>query len=151
MCVIDLNGSRALGFARKTVEGYNTSMASNANDRQVGGTHYSAKGGKLQHWDLVNLFGWDYFQGQITKYLMRWREKNGLEDLEKAKHFLEKYIEVERAKLAAGDGSEPGPGYVNQDGGRAPLARGSVAPRTCPICHKTFPEMTYSHHICQPR
>jgi Protein of unknwon function (DUF3310) len=70
-----------------------------ANQRQVGGTHYrdtEVKG--LQHWDLVNMFGWDYFQGQITKYLMRWRKKNGLEDLEKARHYLDKYIELERAK-----------------------------------------------------
>lgn len=70
-----------------------------ANDRQVGGDHY--KTGGLQHWDLVQMFQWDYFQGQITKYLMRWRKKNGLEDLEKARHYLDKYIEVERGKAEA--------------------------------------------------
>lgn len=62
-----------------------------ANNKQVAGTHYQGK--QLQHWDLVAIYGWDYFQGQITKYLMRWRDKNGLEDLRKAQHFLEKYIE----------------------------------------------------------
>ena len=30
---------------------------------------------------------------------MRWRDKNGIQDLEKARHFLDKYLEVERAKL----------------------------------------------------
>jgi hypothetical protein len=71
----------------------------NANDRQVGGDHY--QGHVLQHWDLVQIYGWDYFQGQITKYLMRWRKKNGIEDLEKARHYLDKYIELERAKEQA--------------------------------------------------
>jgi Protein of unknwon function (DUF3310) len=67
-----------------------------ANERQVGGDHYkknSADG--LEHWDLVAMFKWDYFQGQIIKYLMRWRDKNGIQDLEKAAHYLQKYIETE--------------------------------------------------------
>jgi hypothetical protein len=63
----------------------------------------------LQHWDLVKIFGWDYFQGQITKYVMRWRDKNGIQDLDKAAHFLQKYSEIEY------EGEEAGPGYVNQD------------------------------------
>src|SRR5882724_10953683 len=69
-----------------------------ANDRQVGGEHYK-DGTKPEHWDLVAMYGWDYFTGQITKYLMRWRKKNGIEDLEKARHYLDKYIEVERSKI----------------------------------------------------
>jgi hypothetical protein len=81
-----------------------------ANDRQVGGDHYLVTG-ELQHWDMVAKFHLDYFQGQITKYVMRWRNKNGIQDLEKAKHFLEKYIEIARES----EGTEPGPGYVNQD------------------------------------
>jgi hypothetical protein len=68
-----------------------------ANSRQVGGNHYN-HGDKPQHWDLVDIYGWDYFQGQITKYVMRWRNKGGIQDLEKAGHFLQKYIELERAK-----------------------------------------------------
>ena len=62
-----------------------------ANDRQVDGLHYG--GTSHQHWDIVVEHQLDYFQGQVTKYIMRWRKKNGLTDLEKAKHFLEKYIE----------------------------------------------------------
>ena len=67
-----------------------------ANKTQVGGNHY--KGQELEHWDIVAMFDLDYFQGQITKYVMRWKKKNGVEDLEKAKHFLEKYIEVSEEK-----------------------------------------------------
>lgn len=75
-----------------------------ANDRQVGGSHYSNGQADLQHWDLVVKYDWDYFQGQVTKYLMRWKKKGltpeaRLQDLEKALHFLEKYVEVERGKL----------------------------------------------------
>lgn len=70
-----------------------------ANTRQVGGEHYGL--GALQHWDIVHLFKLDYFQGQITKYLFRWRKKNGVEDLEKAKHYLEKYIEINMEKTDA--------------------------------------------------
>ena len=70
-----------------------------ANDRQVSGNHYRKNGSDIQHWDFVAAQNLDYFQGQITKYVTRWKDKNGIADLEKAKHFLEKYIEVETAKL----------------------------------------------------
>lgn len=61
-----------------------------ANTRQVGGSHYGAK---YQHWDMVIEHDLNYFEGQITKYVMRARKKNGLQDLQKAAHFLEKYME----------------------------------------------------------
>lgn len=69
-----------------------------ANDRQVGGDHYkraSVDGGE-EHWDRqFRLFGPGYHIGQITKYVERYRFKNGREDLEKARHFLDKLIELE--------------------------------------------------------
>jgi len=82
-----------------------------ANDKQVAGTHYKSK---IQHWDYVVANDLDYFQAQITKYVTRWRKKNGLTDLEKASHFLEKYIEIERKKEDE-ECSEPTGYYVNQD------------------------------------
>lgn len=66
---------------------------SKANEVQVAGTHYR-DGEVIQHWDYAASHEFDYFQGQITKYVTRWKKKNGLQDLEKAKHFLEKYIEI---------------------------------------------------------
>jgi len=48
----------------------------------------------VKHWDLVARYDLDYFAGQISKYVMRWRNKNGIEDLYKAQHFMEKYLEV---------------------------------------------------------
>lgn len=78
----------------------------NPNDTQVAGNHYKVESdkGNPQHWDLVATYGWDYFQAQVTKYLMRWKTKHKtpetrLEDLKKARHFLDKYIALEQAKL----------------------------------------------------
>lgn len=84
--------------------------STSANDTQVGGQHYRTD---IQHWDYVVANKLDYFQGQITKYVTRWKKKNGLDDLRKAQHFLEKYIEVETAREDAA--AEPGKSYVDQD------------------------------------
>jgi hypothetical protein len=78
-----------------------------ANDRQVGGAHYK-KGGE-EHWDRAWRLNYDPFQYIITKWVERWRDKGGVEDLRKAQHALEKYIELVDA------GEEPGSGYTNQD------------------------------------
>lgn len=63
-----------------------------ANDRQVGGEHYKDSG--FQHWDFAIAAELNYLEGCITKYVTRWRKKNGLQDLEKAAHFLEKLLET---------------------------------------------------------
>lgn len=79
-------------------------MKSKANEIQVAGGHYKSS---MQHWDFVVANDLNYFEGQITRYVTRCRKKNGLEDLLKAMHFLEKYIEVIN--------SEEAKGYVCQD------------------------------------
>ena len=63
----------------------------NANSHQVGGDHYQSA---LQHWDFTQeaLQG-RYLEGCVTKYVSRWRKKNGREDLEKSGHYLDKLIE----------------------------------------------------------
>ena len=88
---------------------------SGANTVQVGGSHYKSDGFP-EHWDIVHHYRLDYFQGQITKYVMRWRKKGGLEDLRKARHFLDKYIELENTtgKISL-DPAQPTSSYVNQD------------------------------------
>lgn len=75
-----------------------------ANDRQEGGDHYKiyGKDGAEQHWDRVwRIYGpevaYAYFCGAITKYVERYRLKNGVEDLKKARHYLDKLIELETA------------------------------------------------------
>lgn len=65
-----------------------------ANDNQVAGTHYRDK--KIQTWDYIVQNNLGYLEGNVIKYVSRYKEKNGIEDLIKAAHYLEKLIEVER-------------------------------------------------------
>jgi len=67
-----------------------------ANDTQVGGDHYKDKA--IQPWDFIIGNELAYLEGCIVKYISRHRDKGGLEDLHKARHYLDKLIEVEEAK-----------------------------------------------------
>ena len=69
---------------------------SKANEVQVGGTHYKSKA--IQPWDYISSNDLGYLEGNIVKYVSRWQDKGGLSDLDKAKHYLEKLIEVETDK-----------------------------------------------------
>lgn len=69
---------------------------SKANDRQVGGSHYKEQA--IQPWDFITANELPFLEGSVIKYVARHRQKGGVEDLEKAKHFLEKLIEVEKEK-----------------------------------------------------
>lgn len=63
-----------------------------ANSIQVGGSHYQVVTGR-QHWDLIDDFNVGYLEAGATKYITRWRDKDGLKDLRKAGHFLQKLYE----------------------------------------------------------
>lgn len=64
------------------------------NDNQIGGTHYQHQ--KYQHWDFaVDVAGNDaYLKGCASKYIVRYKDKNGIEDLRKALHYIDKIEEV---------------------------------------------------------
>ena len=64
-----------------------------ANEIQVGGDHYKVK--TIQPWDFIAANNLGFFEGNIVKYVTRWRDKAGVDDLRKAKHYLEKLIELE--------------------------------------------------------
>ena len=53
---------------------------------QVGGSHYLKA---IQPWDIIRAWGLGFHRGNIIKYVLRAPGKNGKEDLEKAKHYLE--------------------------------------------------------------
>jgi len=63
------------------------------NNNQVGGKHYKDK--RIQPWDYIHSNGIGYLAGNIIKYVSRYKDKSGLEDLYKAKHYIEKLIEEE--------------------------------------------------------
>lgn len=65
-----------------------------ANDQQVGGRHYIDK--PFQPWDFIVGNKMGFLEGNIIKYVSRYKEKNGVEDLIKASHYLDKLIEVTR-------------------------------------------------------
>lgn len=67
-----------------------------ANDVQPGGDHYKNK--QIQPWDYIAANNIGFFEGNAIKYLTRWREKGGVEDLKKAQHFIQKLIEIEEGK-----------------------------------------------------
>lgn len=66
-------------------------------ERQVGGAHY--KNLKIQPVEYIHANGLGYFEGNVVKYTTRWRDKGGVADLEKAKHYIELLIDLEARKL----------------------------------------------------
>ena len=64
---------------------------SKATDKQVGGSHYKDK--KLQPWDIIDELNLNFYEGNALKYLIRYKDKNGVEDLKKAIHYIEKLIQ----------------------------------------------------------
>jgi hypothetical protein len=63
----------------------------NANDTQTGGTHYQVA---IQPWDYIVANNLGYLEGNVIKYVTRYKNKGGIEDLRKAQHYLTKLIEV---------------------------------------------------------
>lgn len=62
-------------------------------DKQVGGRHY--KGLEIQPVEYIHKNDIGFCEGCAIKYLTRWRDKGGIQDLEKAKHFIDLLIEME--------------------------------------------------------
>lgn len=66
-------------------------MRTKAMLKQVGGEHYN-KHGNIQPWDIIDNYGLNFYEGNALKYLLR-SKGDRVEDLEKAKHYIEKEIE----------------------------------------------------------
>lgn len=63
-------------------------------DTQVGGSHY--KGFKIQPVEFIHQNGIGYMAGNVIKYVSRYQDKNGIEDLKKARHYIDMMIEFEQ-------------------------------------------------------
>jgi hypothetical protein len=68
-------------------------VSDSALDIQVGGGHY--KSYAIQPVEFIHKNKIPYIEGCAIKYLCRWREKGGVEDLKKARHYLDLLIEME--------------------------------------------------------
>lgn len=60
---------------------------------QEGGNHY--KDMPIQPVEYIHANKLGYFEGCVIKYMSRWKKKNGIEDLKKARHFIDLLIELE--------------------------------------------------------
>ncbi len=65
-----------------------------ARDTQVSGDHYSKLAIQPMDYSMAN--GLDACQHSVVKYVTRFRDKNGIEDLLKAKHCIDLLIEHEK-------------------------------------------------------
>lgn len=66
-------------------------------DKQIGGNHY--KDMSIQPIEYIVKNDIPFLEGNVIKYVSRWRKKNGVADLEKAKHYIELLIELESENL----------------------------------------------------
>ena len=64
---------------------------------QVGGSHYKDMAIQPMEYSMANKL--DACQHTAIKYVTRFRQKGGIQDLEKAKHVIDMLIEFEREKL----------------------------------------------------
>ncbi len=65
-------------------------------DKQEGGGHY--KEFTIQPIEFIHVNGIPYIEGNVIKYICRHRMKNGIEDLLKAKHYIDLLIHLEYQK-----------------------------------------------------
>lgn len=65
----------------------------NALNMQVGGDHYKKL--KIQPVEYIYANNIGYMEGNIIKYVTRWRDKNGVADLLKARHYIDLLLELE--------------------------------------------------------
>lgn len=56
-------------------------------DKQIDGDHYQKMG--IQPWEIIEKNNLDYWEGAALKYLLRWRKKDGIIDLDKIIHYIE--------------------------------------------------------------
>lgn len=66
-------------------------------ETQIGGSHY--KDMAIQPVEYIIANGIGFVEGSVIKYVSRWKSKNGVEDLRKARHLLD--ILIDREELLA--------------------------------------------------
>ena len=82
-----------MGHYYEEYQEWNARIKTKALDRQEGGDHYTKM--KIQPMTYSMENGLDAMQHTIIKYVSRFRDKNGIEDLRKAIHTIELLIEYE--------------------------------------------------------
>ena len=101
---VDVNGDELFASIEvvnvddsKKVPASNEDIKKENDSKVVHPNHYNQDG--IEVWDVINAFTKDlkgaeaFYAGNIIKYVLRWNHKNGIEDLEKAKVYIDKIIE----------------------------------------------------------
>ena len=73
---------------------------------QIGGSHY--KDLPIQPVEFIERNNLGFCAGNVIKYVCRYKNKNGIEDLKKAKHYLELLIEIEENEYSNSSSSNDG-------------------------------------------
>jgi hypothetical protein len=68
-------------------------------DKQIGGSHY--KDMAIQPIEYIHKNGLGFCEGNVVKYITRWKTKNGIEDLKKVIHYAELLIQMEQDNVDA--------------------------------------------------
>ena len=63
-------------------------------DKQIGGSHY--KDFPIQPYEFISKNNLSFFQGNVVKYVCRYLNKNGIQDIEKIIHYCE--LEIKKMK-----------------------------------------------------
>lgn len=68
-------------------------MSESALNKQVSGSHYVKCA--IQPIEYIHANNLPFIEGNVVKYITRWRDKNGVDDLRKVIHYIELLIEME--------------------------------------------------------
>lgn len=108
------------------VEAWIDSQSASPLHTQVGGSHY--KDMAIQPVEFIHANGLDYLTGNVIKYVCRHKTKNGVQDLLKARHYLDLLMELEYG-FSASPPDAAQPGTAETLPGQPPGGSGALAAR----------------------
>lgn len=76
----------------------------NSLKKQIGGDHYAKLA--IQPVEYIQANNIPYMEGNVIKYVTRWRDKGGIADLEKARHYIDMLIAFEEQQLMSDDANQ---------------------------------------------
>jgi hypothetical protein len=71
-------------------------LSMKSSEKQVGGKHYLKY--KIQPVEFIIKNNIGFCEGNIIKYILRFKDKGGIADLEKAKHYIELLIDSSKSR-----------------------------------------------------
>jgi hypothetical protein len=69
--------------------------------------YYRSQDGTMTVIDVIDAFGLDFREGNALKYLLRWRKKDGVADLRKARTYIQFLIDQEEKRAFTGSVAAP--------------------------------------------